>query len=252
MKPWTAPKLKERLRNTLKDFLQVANPLGVTHFLILKTTEVSSYLKIARVPQGPTLTFRLLKYSTCIDIIKSQKHPYSSSTEFLNPVVLIRNGFCPDVPQVDLMNITFKEMFPPLPVDDVNLDSCKRTVLVDYNKENDTVEFRHYFVKSYVPGLQKKISRIIEKNESKLGEYKDISDCQLDYESDKEALPVIDTKRNQNENDEDYNPEKNIKKISLREIGPRMQLQLMKVQEGLCVGKTHYHKFYSSKPPPDT
>jgi len=59
---------------------------------------------------------------------------------------------------------------------------------------------------------RKKISRIIEKNESKLGEYKDISDCQLDYESDKEALPVIDTKRNQNENDEDYNPEKNIKK----------------------------------------
>jgi len=245
MKPWTAPKLKERVRNTLKDFLQVANPLGVSHFLILKSTDVASYLKIGRVPQGPTLSFRILKYSTCLDIIKSQTHPISPSTEFLNPVVLIRNGFyaSSEAPQVDLMNVTFKEMFPPIPVEEVNLDNCKRSVLVDYNADSDTVEFRHYLIQSYVPGLQKKISRIIQKNESNLGDYKDISECLIDDESDKEALPVVDTRI-------EFNPEKqNIKKITLKEIGPRVTLQLIKVQEGLCIGKTHYHKFYASKPP---
>jgi len=245
MKPWTAPKLKERSRNTLKDFLQIANPLGVSHFIILKTTEVASYLKICRVPQGPTLSFRILKYSTCMDIMKSQKRPISPCTEYLNPVVLVRNGFFTnsESPQIDLMNITFKEMFPPIPVEEVNLDNCKRTVLMDYNAETDTIEFRHYLIQSYIPGLKKKISRIIQKNESKLGEYKDIGDCIMDYESDKEAIPVVDTKIHPDQETQ------TIKKITLKEIGPRMQLQLIKIQEGLCIGKTHYHKFYNSKPP---
>jgi ribosome biogenesis protein SSF1/2 len=245
MRPWTAPKLRERTKNTLKDFLQIANPLGVTHFLILKTTEVSSYLKIGRVPQGPTLTFRILKYSTCLDIFKSQNRPISPGpTEFLNPVVLIRNGFSADKPQVDLMNVTFKQMFPSIPVEEVNLDNCKRTVLIDYNKDTDIVEFRHYLIKSYIPGLQKKISRIIQKNETMFGEYKDISECLIDEESDRESLPVIDTRIQSNE----LPDKQNIKKITLREIGPRIQLQLIKIQEGLCIGKTRYHKFYNEKP----
>jgi len=182
-----------------------------------------------------------------MDILKTQKRPISPGiTEFLNPVVLIRNGFVgsADKPQVDLMNLTFKEMFPPIPVEEVNLDNCKRTVLIDYNTDTDIVEFRHYLIKSYVPGLQKKISRIIRKNETGFGGYKDISECLIDEESDRETLPVIDTRMQSNE----LSDKQNIKKISLSEIGPRIQLQLIKIQEGLCIGNTHYHKYYTSKP----
>lgn len=35
----------------LKDFVHVAGPLGVTHFLLLTATEQASYLKLARVPR---------------------------------------------------------------------------------------------------------------------------------------------------------------------------------------------------------
>jgi hypothetical protein len=42
-----------------RDFVSVAGPLGVTHFLILTATEASSYLRVAKVPRGPTLTCRI-------------------------------------------------------------------------------------------------------------------------------------------------------------------------------------------------
>jgi len=34
------------------------------------------------------------------------------------------------------------------------------------------------------------------------------------------------------------------KSIKLQELGPRMKLQLLKVEEGMCTGSVHYHKHY--------
>jgi ribosome biogenesis protein SSF1/2 len=55
--------LQERKSNTLKDFIHVAGPLGVTHFIIFSATDFGSYMRIARVPHGPTLTFRISSYA---------------------------------------------------------------------------------------------------------------------------------------------------------------------------------------------
>lgn len=48
MSPNTAAALKESKRNQLKDFLHVAGPLGVTHFMILTATHNASYLRLAK------------------------------------------------------------------------------------------------------------------------------------------------------------------------------------------------------------
>lgn len=48
MAPNTASSLKESKRNQIKDFLHVAGPLGVTHFLVLTATHNASYLRIAK------------------------------------------------------------------------------------------------------------------------------------------------------------------------------------------------------------
>lgn len=48
MAPNTATALKESKRNQLKDFVHVAGPLGVTHFLILTATHNASYLRVAK------------------------------------------------------------------------------------------------------------------------------------------------------------------------------------------------------------
>lgn len=51
MLPNTAASLRESKRNTLKDFVSVAGPLGVSHFLILTATEKSTYLRVAKTPR---------------------------------------------------------------------------------------------------------------------------------------------------------------------------------------------------------
>ncbi|XP_068324723.1 peter Pan-like protein isoform X4 [Pyrus communis] len=42
---YTALKLKEKRRNNLKDFLNLAGPMGVTHFLMLSKTPTAPYLR---------------------------------------------------------------------------------------------------------------------------------------------------------------------------------------------------------------
>jgi hypothetical protein len=51
MAPNTGAALRESKRNVLKDFVHIAGPLGVTHFLILTATQNASYLRIAKTPR---------------------------------------------------------------------------------------------------------------------------------------------------------------------------------------------------------
>lgn len=66
---------QENKRNNLRDFLNVAGPMGVTHFLILSKTDSGPYLRVARTPQGPTLTFKIPEYSLAVDVAHSQARP---------------------------------------------------------------------------------------------------------------------------------------------------------------------------------
>lgn len=56
MLPNTALNLKESRRNQLKDFVAVAGPLGVTHFMMLTATDQASYLKVAKTPRVRPVT----------------------------------------------------------------------------------------------------------------------------------------------------------------------------------------------------
>ena len=92
MSPNTALELRERKFNVLKDYTHVAQLLKVTHLLLLSpggkrpkaeakatgakagsaeakegvaTMGAGALLKVGRLPQGPTLTLRIVKYSLC-------------------------------------------------------------------------------------------------------------------------------------------------------------------------------------------
>ena len=69
------PAPQESRRNQLKDFVHVAGPLGVTHFLILTATHNASYLRVAKPPRGPTLTLRIHEYSLIRDVVAAQQRP---------------------------------------------------------------------------------------------------------------------------------------------------------------------------------
>lgn len=81
--------MQEKKRNNLKDYLNVAGPMGVTHFLMLSKTETAPYLRVARTPQGPTLTFKIQEYSLAVEIAQSQLRPRCPKDLFKNPPLVI-------------------------------------------------------------------------------------------------------------------------------------------------------------------
>lgn len=42
---------QESRKNQLRDFVDIAGPLGVSHFLILTATDTAAYLRIAKTPR---------------------------------------------------------------------------------------------------------------------------------------------------------------------------------------------------------
>ncbi|RUS24643.1 Brix domain-containing protein [Jimgerdemannia flammicorona] len=134
MEPNTASKLRERKNNKLKDFIMVAGQLGVTHFLIVSRTEAGTNLRIARVPRGPTLTFRVVTYSLARDVLALQKNPHSPGAEFhTSPLVgigtrhALRDQHCRGFgegglghkKEFKLMTSMFQNLFPPINVQTV-------------------------------------------------------------------------------------------------------------------------------------
>src|SRR5277367_4805639 len=102
MEPGTASRLKERRANRLRDYLTMAGPLGVSHLLLFsRSTSGNTNLRLALTPRGPTLHFRVEKYSLCKDVKKASKHPKGSGKEFLTaPLVrAVMFSICPGTDQ---------------------------------------------------------------------------------------------------------------------------------------------------------
>lgn len=86
MEPGTASRLKERRGNRLKDYVVMCGPLGVTHLMLFSRSESgNTNLRMALAPRGPTMHFRVEKYSLCKDIQKAQRHPMGGGKEFVTP-----------------------------------------------------------------------------------------------------------------------------------------------------------------------
>lgn len=84
MEPGTASRLKERRSNRLRDYVTMAGPLGVSHLLLFsRSTSGNTNLRLALTPRGPTLHFRVERYSLCKDVKKALKHPKGAGKEYL-------------------------------------------------------------------------------------------------------------------------------------------------------------------------
>jgi hypothetical protein len=62
--PSNFPLPQERHAARLRDYLVIAPALHVSHMLIFTLTEAANvHLRVARLPAGPTVTFRVERYS---------------------------------------------------------------------------------------------------------------------------------------------------------------------------------------------
>lgn len=248
--PHTAIRLQERKSNNIRDFVSIATQVRVTHFWILSATQRAPYLRIGRVPQGPTLTFRIVEYTLAADVRAIQRRPTSlQERDFEQPPLLVLNNFsnAKEGSDVHLMGETFRHSFPPIDVNTTRLSTLRRVLLVDRDPETGHVHLRHYALKVLQAGLSRPVRKMINKRRiPKMGKLTDVSQL-MDgapgvFSSDSEA----------EENEESTitlsQPVRNLEtgassKIKLIEVGPRLTLEMVKAQTGLCEGSVLFHRF---------
>jgi ribosome biogenesis protein SSF1/2 len=139
MEPFTASELKVTKKNSLKDFIAIAGPLHVTHLIIFSQTEIGDYMKMMRLPRGPTLTFKMEDFSLINDVLSVVKKKYNHKKQYLHQPLLILNGFNSRVadssiphiePHLKLITTTLQNMFPSINVTKVNLKNFFKLIRI--------------------------------------------------------------------------------------------------------------------------
>ncbi|KAM3721070.1 Suppressor of SWI4 [Dirofilaria immitis] len=245
MEPFTASKLKVMKRNNLKDFIVNGTVLGVTHLLVLTRGENWITLRIMRSPQGPTLTFRVKEYTLARHIISASKRKMHFQRLFITAPLVVMSGFNSNCDRhLQLVQSIFQNMFPTVNVDTVNLSTIRRCVLINYNISDGTIQLRHYAIKA-VPALSKSTKKLIQSKVPDLSKYTNIEDyflnpgqlseSEYEFEQKEVKLPQQLTTRGCLEG----------QKINIRlyELGPRLTIQLMKIEEGIDEGEVLYHAY---------
>ncbi|KAK3739595.1 hypothetical protein QZH41_011222, partial [Actinostola sp. cb2023] len=248
MEPYTARHLKVRKHNVLKDFVHVAGPLGVTHFMILSKTEVATYLRLTRLPRGPTLTFKIHEYSLAKDVISLLKRPKTFGSQFKKPPLLVLNGFNTETLPMKLMTTMFQNLFPSINIQKVHLADIRRCVLLSYNPETQLIDFRHYNIQVVPVGMSRGVKKLIQTKLPNMSKLDDISDYVLGagcgYGSESEGEEPVDSNVTLPQSLPGRGNIKSQKSaIRLTEMGPRLVIQLVKIEDGLCSGEVLFHEF---------
>merc|ERR1712142_597117 len=174
------------------------------------------------------------------------KRPKTIGEQFKNPPLVVLNGFDNDIMEMKLMTTMFQNMFPAIKVHKIKLSSIKRCAMFSYNKETECIEFRHYNIEATPVGVNKGIKRLLKPKVPNLGTLNDISDLieggaylseseGEEGEDSKVVLPQRMTGRG--------NLKSNQSSIKPTEMGPRLTLELVKIEEGVSSGEVLFHKY---------
>jgi ribosome biogenesis protein SSF1/2 len=269
MQPHTAINLRERKSNRLKDFIVMAGPLGVSDLFVFNQSSNTGNisLRVGKMPRGPILQFRINNYSLAKDVRRILKHPKSvgkDSSEFLSPPLLVLNGFSNKVNELDnherLLITVFQNMFPPIQAQSTKVSSIKRVLMINKNSSGE-IDLRHYAINTKLVEETRGIKKLInshhnlKKNLPNMAKINDVSEMVLDpyavggitSDSEVEDDEIVEVKQDDEKlvkktPDEEIAPTKK-RAIKLTELGPRINMTLMKIEEGLTgSSKTLYHK----------
>lgn len=222
MAPHTAAKLRERKSNKLRDYTAMAGPLGVSHLLLFNQSASGPTLRIARTPNGPTLFFRISRYSLCKDVAKAVRNPRgASTTDFAQPPLVVLNNFASSAqarkrrrddgdgsvdnggadgetsdkkrhPEEELMRTTFQNMFPAVSTATADVRQMRRVVLFhrDENRPGAPIEMRHYAVTTRDADVDRRVRRLTTSGNANARHATDHTDSRLARRTKKE-LPNL-------------------------------------------------------------
>ena len=289
MRPYTAVNFKEDAKNRKVTLSHYANSLstsmGVTHILAVSQNSNRVTLRVGRTPGGPTLSFRVKRFTLGRQIRALQRRPYDSTKAFESPPVVVTNNFgdVSAAPHVKLMRITFQNMFPAINVSTVKLSECRRVVLFNFIRrdmsqvssdkkkhvgddddlEDEEVEIRHYAIRAKPVGVDRKVRRLVEAKIPNLSKLSDISDYITGQTSSGAPAPAVLRPGEMSDSepeDEDTqvvlpgkyrgkgNNQAQKSALKLVELGPRLRIKLYKVERGMASGDVMYHAYENKTP----
>lgn len=182
----------------------------------------------------------------------------------------------PQLPQLRLMSTMFQGLFPPIQVDKAALPTFRRVLLLSYSHTTKLISMRHYIISVRPQGVSRRVRKLLQptglarpsgKRAPNLASTEDIADYLLrrtgtpgsEYASTAGYESMSETDMSEAESDtnavelpEDYvgrgNKKGQRKAVRLIETGPRLELKLIKVVEGLVgskkgEGQTVFHEF---------
>ncbi|KRY27457.1 Suppressor of SWI4 1 -like protein [Trichinella spiralis] len=239
--------LQVRKSNSLKDFVSIAGPLSVSHMLIFTRSESFLNMRLIRLPRGPTLMFRVLEYTLAKDVVSALRKSVHSKWQPNFSPLLIFNGFENDNNNVKLTHTMFQTMLPSLNVDSIKLNNIRRCVLFTYDKETEEIDFRQYAIKVVPSGVSKQAKVFLKNRVPDLGRHQDISDFFIKPQYLSESEQEGEVEGNVVELPQQINAPgcKNATEVAVRliEMGPRLRLQLIKIEEGISNGPVLYNRF---------
>jgi len=253
MEPFTASSLRASEKNSLKDFVSIAGPLNVSHFLMFGTSSTSANLRIMRLARGPTMSFKLVNFTLAKDVVSAQKRPNVNPKLFGHHPLLVLNGFGgqdgkPAPNHLKLISTMFQNMFPSININKVAVGDIRRCLLLRYDAETDQIYLRHYSIKAVPVGVSRRVRRMIQTRLPDMSGFNDVGDYLLNNGGiTSESEGEMDGDHNQIDLPQSMPGRGNVKSqqsaIRLHELGPRLTLQLVKIEEGLCDGKVVHHSF---------
>ncbi|GFZ17411.1 PETER PAN-like protein [Actinidia rufa] len=182
-----------------------------------RKTETAPYLRVARTPQGPTLTFKIHEYSLAVDVARSQVRPR-----------------CP------------QDLFKKCALDCPFWFWDWGATFEAYNKLCFRTYFQPLILTLLQPvGVSRRIRKFVQNHQvPDLRSLQDVSDfvTRAGYGSESEVDDEAATVNLPNDLGR-VNRASTKSAVKLQEIGPRMTLQLVKVEEGLCSGAVIFSEY---------
>lgn len=179
LEPYTATNLRVKKRNVIRDYLSVASLLNVSHLLIFTKTDKAAYLRLARLPRGPTLTYKIVNYVLAKDVISSLRKSLVYSGLFqLSPLLVLNNFAGNENNQLKLSVSMWRNLLPSIDVNKVNLNTIRRCILLNYNSDTQLIDLRHYAIKVRPVGVSRAVKKLLtaKKKIPDLGQFNSVEE----------------------------------------------------------------------------